>query len=145
MEYQASGSAVVIHRVKEVYGIGRASRMADLFAMKDGWDGESAKRLNDPSIFQFLAFTERFGKVADDIAMFLDPDGNLDINWSYFITDVKKGGRCGNTRHVAITFYPDGLEVFLDEFRDQEPKMMALDSQELFDVIEKYRTHRLPS
>lgn len=144
MSYQANGSAVVIHRVNEVYGVGRASRMSDLFMMKDGWDGKDAKRLNDSSIFMFLEFTERFGKVADDIAMFLDPDGNLDINWSYFIEDVRKHGRCRNTRHVQILFCPNGPEVFLDEFRDQEAKQMLLDSQELRDVIEKYRTHRLP-
>ena len=145
MDYQATGSAVVIHRVKEVYGIGRASRMSDLFLMEDGWDGKDAKRLNDPSIFMFMAFTERFGKVADDVAMFLDSDGNLDINWSYFIDDVRKQGRCRNSRHVQILFCPGGPEVFLDEFRDQDAKPMALDSQELADVIEKYRTHRLPS
>lgn len=145
MDCQASGSAVVIHKVQEIYGVGRASRMQDLYAMEDGWDGKDAKRLSDQSIFMFLSFTERFGKVADDIAMFLDPDGNLDINWSYFIDDVKKQGRCRNTRHVQILFCPGGPEVFLDEFRDQEAKPMTLDSPELIAVIEKYRTHRLPS
>ena len=135
----------VIETITAIYGIGRTSRIKDLYAVKDGWDGADAKKMSSDSVAMFLEFTERFGKVADDIAMFLDPDGNLDINWSYFIDDVKKQGRCCNTRHVAITFYPDSLEIFLDEFRDQEPKIMALDSQELFDVIEKYRTHRLPS
>lgn len=144
MEELVSGSAVVIHRIKEVYGIGRSSRMADLFLLKDGWDGKDAKSLNHPSVGMFLEFTERFGKVADDIAMFLDPDGNLDINWSYFVDDVTKHRRCGNSRHVQLCFQPDGVLLFLDEFRDQEARVVAMDSQELNDVIEKYRTHRLP-
>ena len=138
-------SQLVLATITAVYGIGRASRMKDLYAVEDGWDGSDAKKMNDQSVARFLEFTERFGKVADDIALFLDNDGNLDINWSYFIDDVKKQRRCGNSRHVQLCFKPDGILLFLDEFRDDEAKLVSIDSQELIDVIEKYRTHRLPS
>lgn len=144
METMTFGSAVVIYRVQEAYGVGRASRMADLFAMQDGWDGKDAKAISNQSVFAFLAFTERFGKVADDLALFLDSDGNLEVNWSYFIDDVKKHRRCGNSRHVQLCFQPDGISVFLDEFREEDARLVTLDSPELSDVIEKYRTHRLP-
>lgn len=135
----------VLETITAVYGIGRASRMKDLYAIEDGWDGSDAKKMNEGSLAMFLEFTERFGKVADDIALFLDHDGNLDTNWSYFMDDVRRHGRCRNSRHVHINFCPDGPRVFLDEYRDQEPRLLAMDSQEFMDVIEKYRTHRLPS
>lgn len=134
----------VIETITAVYGIGRASRMKDLYAVEDGWDGKDAKKMDNESVARFLEFTERFGKVADDIALFLDDDGNLDINWSYFIDDVRKQRRCGNSRHVSLGFKPEGIMLFLDEFRDEDAKLVAMDSQELIDVIEKYRTHRLP-
>lgn len=145
MDTMVFGHSVVIYRMHVTYGVGRASRMADLFALQDGWDGKDAKSINYQSVYAFLKFTERFGKVADDLALFLDPDGNLDVNWSYFIDDVKKQRRCGNSRHVQLCFQPDGILLFLDEFRDQEARLVTLDSQELIDVIEKYRTYRLPS
>lgn len=143
MDTLVFGHSVVIYRMQETYGVGRASRMADLFAMQDGWDGKDAKSINYQSVYDFLKFTERFGKVADDLALFLDLDGNLEVNWSYFIDDVKKHRRCGNSRHVQLCFQPDGISLFLDEFREEDARLVTLDSIELSDVIEKYRTHRL--
>lgn len=145
METMTFGYSVAIYRVQEVYGVGRASRMADLFAMQDGWDGQDAKSISHQSVYAFLQFTERFGKVADDLALFLDADGNLEVNWSYFIDDVKKHRRCGNSRHVQLGFKPEGISLFLDEFREEDARLVSLDSPELIDVIEKYRTHRLPA
>lgn len=134
-----------LQKIKEVYGVDRWSRMTDLVKMEDNWNGSGAKALNTATMQMFMAFTERFGKVADDIALFLDEDGNLVINWSYFIDDPKKQRRGGLTRHVHLCFCPDGPELFLDEYRDQDAKLISIEDPEFIGVIEKYRTHRLPA
>ncbi|MBI6727329.1 hypothetical protein YA0089_27315 [Pseudomonas viridiflava] len=126
---------------ESIYGIGRRSRMLDLIALKDGWDGNNAKALRPEALAQFIAFTECFGKVADDLAMFLSPDGGLLVGWSYWINDPARQRRGGLTRRIDLQFHGDELSYSRYEFN--EGWVTADVASEAFaTLIDQYRSHR---
>lgn len=127
----------VLDKINEVYGVTRMRRMEDLY--------RGAQAPNPVSVERFLEFTERFGKVADDMAIFLTNDGNLQVNWSTWNHNAHTQRRGYLTKHCRLTFFAEEIEVYRDAGVDQQPWITTLESQELSDVIDLYRTHRLPA
>lgn len=129
--------------VQALYGIGRRSRLQDLMASADGWDGKDAKKLQPGAIDFFMAFTERFGKLADDLAMFLDYEGSLLVGWSYWINDPARQRRGGLTRRIDLRFSADGVSYSRAEFDDDwiETDMA---SEALIHLIKQYRSYQPP-
>lgn len=120
--------------IAERYGIGRKNRMQDLMMLH----GSAFPAL---SLQQFMAFTERFGKVADDLAFFLSDDGNLLASWSFWVTDPARQRRGGLTRRVDLEFAPDQIRYFRYSI-DEAWTSLAPDSEALKRLVDEHRTHR---
>ena len=120
--------------IAERYGIGRKNRMQDLMTLH----GSAFPAL---SLQQFMAFTERFGKVADDLAFFLSDEGNLLASWSFWVNDPARQRRGGLTRRVDLEFAPDQIRYFRYSI-DEAWTSLALDSEALKMLVEEHRTHR---
>lgn len=132
-----------LETINAVYGVTRLRRMEDLIAVEEGWDTQGGKRLNPESLAMFMRFTERFGKVADDLAIFMTNEGNLEVNWSTWNTVAKTQCRGNLTKHCTLTFFANHIDVYRDAHVDNDDWTTTLESPELASVIEEYRTHRL--
>lgn len=128
----------VINRIANHYTIDRVRRLTDLATM--------VPHLSVASLEQFAAFTEYYGKVADDLSFFVSDDGALATNWSTPIEDITLGGRRKNWRTFWITFRGDYIETSGPDTSDvtrihgENGWRHVMD-----DVIDLYRTHRLTS
>lgn len=130
-----------LNLVESTYGIGRRSRMQDLVALTDGWDGGGAKALRPEALAQFISFTKRFGKVADDLAIFVSPDGGLLVGWSYWINDPARQRRGGLTRRIDLQFHGDELSYSRYEFSEGWVTT-DVTSEAFAMLIDQYRSHR---
>jgi hypothetical protein len=127
--------------IGDLYGIGRQSRMIDLIEANQGVGVETHKSLHPHSMTQFIRFSELFGKVSDDLAIFLTDDGYLTVGWSNWLNDPSRQRRGGLTRRANLEFTPTTVHFWhtgLDEGR----VACSVDSDYLKQLIELYRTHR---
>ncbi|MEG0868350.1 MAG: hypothetical protein RSG77_14985 [Hafnia sp.] len=128
--------------INAVYGIGRQSRMKDLVAFQDNWDGRGAKALLPESMALFMRFIERFGKVADDLSLFLSHEGHLLISWSFWVNDPAIQRRGGLTRRVDIEFTKTNI-LYFRYGMDKGDTTVAPDGDEIKALVERYRSHHL--
>lgn len=127
--------------ISDLYGADRQSRMIDLIEAHHGCGVETQKSLNPESMRQFIRFSELFGKISNDLAIFLTDDGHLTVGWANWLNDPSRQRRGGLTRRANLEFTPTAVRFWHTGVDDGQGEFLV-DGDGLRHVIDSYRTYR---